>query len=139
MRVTGAMQRLIAPSGLTPELTHNNAENAYKEFVQATEIVYGEMMHASVKVEGAGYRFFYENLGQVGTPGFRSLEILQRERLLETERLKSSESKVEAAYFNLTFLGVSFVLDCSPDASRMAARRANPNSIRRSCGASQSR
>jgi hypothetical protein len=87
---------------------------------------YGGIMHASVKLSGGGTHYFYADYGWAGSSGFRSLEILQRERLLNIERVKPPASAVEAAYFNLTFLGVSFVLDCSPDAVRMAARRVNP-------------
>jgi hypothetical protein len=121
-RVEAAAPSLAAPSGSA----HGVAGQLYQKFIDETRLIYGEVMHASVHVAGGNTYYFYSNFGSVESPGFRSLEILQRERLLDIERLKMPEIKVEIAYFNLTFLGVSFVRDCSPDASRMAARRASP-------------
>ena len=126
--VEGGLHKLIVPP--TPvEDTRDASEIArktYERFVTETNVIYGEIMHASVKKIGGGRSYFYaEGLGWSGSR-FGSLEILQREKLIEIERIKMAQLEVEAAYFNLTFLGVAFVRDCSPDARRMAARRPPP-------------
>src|SRR5205814_932977 len=113
--VNERMQSLISPNSDT------ETARAIAEKFLNTELAYGKIMHVSVKHQNGGSAFFYSEFAGPGTPGYRSVEILQRERLLEMERLKNLE--IEAAYFNLTYLGISFVRDCSPDGARMAARR----------------
>jgi hypothetical protein len=114
--VEAAMEHLFVPNGI-------GSQHAYLKFVNETKLTYGEIMHASVVVAEGGHAFHYSDFGAPGLPGFGSLEILQRERLIEIERLKSQKIDVEAAYFNLTFLGITFVRDCSPEGSRMWQER----------------
>jgi hypothetical protein len=113
--VDARMQSLFSPN------SDADTARAIAEKFMNTELAYGKIMHVSVKHQNGGSAFFYSEFAGPGTPGYRSVEILQRERLLEIERLKTVG--VEAAYFNLTYLGISFVRDCSPDAARIAARR----------------
>jgi hypothetical protein len=88
-------------------------------------IVYGKVMHACVRIEAGNSYYRYGDFGWPSSPPFRSLEVLERERLLDINRVVRPDIRVEAGYFNLTLLGISFVRDCSPDAPLIATRRAN--------------
>jgi hypothetical protein len=105
-----------------PDSEYETARTIWEEFMNI-DLIYGKVMHACIKYQNGGSAYFYSEFGSPGMPGFRSIEILQRERLVEVERLKNLS--VEAAFFNLTHLGISFVRDCAPDARRMAARRSS--------------
>jgi Abortive infection alpha len=99
--------------------------NAAKDrFVAACKFNYGELMHLSVYNYGAQYYYF--GAGDAGTPAFQSLEILQRERLVDIVRLFPRGTRSEVGYFNVTPIGIDLVRDCSPEAEAMAARRPSP-------------
>jgi Abortive infection alpha len=101
-------------------LSHQAKEN----FVAAVSLTYARLMHLSVRSQGS--RYFYFEAGNVGTPRFQSIEILQRERLVDIVRILPPGHGVEIGYFNVTSLGIDFVRDCSPQADEMAARRPPP-------------
>lgn len=108
----------------------------YDKFVQASTLTYGGIMYASLSLfddkthEHFRSFYFYSEFGPLRASGFRSLEILERERLVNIHRI-NGEPGVEIGYFNITYLGVRFVKDCSPQASEMAARRPKPIPVRR--------
>jgi hypothetical protein len=96
------------------------AKEAYEKLVNAANLSYGQIMHVGVCYRpSGGASWFYKESS--GTPRFRSLEILERERLVNIERIKFS-NKSEIGYFNVTYLGIQFVLACSPEASKMVAK-----------------
>jgi len=80
------------------------AKEAYEKLVNAAILTYGQIMHVGVCYRQGGASWFYKVSS--GTPRFRSLEILERERLVNIERLKFS-NKSEIGYFNVTYLGPS--------------------------------
>jgi hypothetical protein len=98
----------------------------YVKFFSEADLIYGRIMHASVKSVKGHINFFYEVFGTPGSPGFSSLEILSRERLIELERIKEPGTDVEVAYFNVTYLGLSFVRECCPKARDLIVKRAIP-------------
>ena len=67
------------------------ARQFYDNFVQASPLVYGRIMYAAVSLFSAGNHQhfgtynFYSEFGSPGSSGFRSLEILERERLVNTK------------------------------------------------------
>ena len=117
---------------ISEESTHEEIRAANNRFIEASPLTYGRIMHASVRSKGTV--FYYTKYGGTGTPHFRSLEILQRERLVDIEQVRPRGTGVHIGYFNITFLGISFVLDCSPDAPKMAARRPKPIPVPRGGG-----
>jgi Abortive infection alpha len=115
-------------------LDHIIAKEAYDKFVESCVLTHGGIMHAGVssyirtgsgtREEGgrpAGLYMFYNE--SAGTPRFRSLQILERERLVNIERIKISDIGIEIGYFNVTYFGIEFVRGCSPQASKMVADR----------------
>jgi hypothetical protein len=117
---------------LVAESTVRGADSkAYERFMESCKLKYGMILHASVSrgrsADGLprGRAFFYTEWGRVG--GNReSIELLERERLVDIERRQFLDTDVEVAYFNITYLGVRFVLECDPNATKMAARRPQP-------------
>ncbi|MGO9315445.1 MAG: Abi-alpha family protein [Syntrophobacteraceae bacterium] len=107
------------------------AKQCYYDVVKAYPLVYGGIMYAGVSLfSGENYKHlgtynFYSEFGSPGSSGFRSLEILERERLVNIQRIKGPRQGVEIGYFDITYLGVRFVQDCSPQAPEMTARRLN--------------
>src|SRR6476660_2987334 len=84
-RLEGAMHKLIVspPSwGDGARQPSEIARAAYELYVRETELIYGEIMHASVKQIGGGISYFYADGSSPGSSGFSSLEILQREKLI---------------------------------------------------------
>lgn len=109
-------------------------KEAYDAFIRATPLVYGGHIHTSVLRRDGGSFFFYTDYIPSG-PRYTSLEILQRERLINIRRLEldagpvskfGQPCKLDVGYFEMTKLGIAFVMDCSPDAAKMAARRPPP-------------
>jgi hypothetical protein len=108
---------LIVPS-LDNFARSEEAHEAYGKFVRASKLTYGRIMHAGVAFIGptgyhAGIMMCYS-----AAPGFTPLEILERERLVNIERLKLPATGSEIGYFNVTYLGTRFVWDCSPRSSK---------------------
>jgi hypothetical protein len=82
-------------------------------FIDTKPLHYGRIMWA--RAFGGGVSLpLYTEYGKVGTVKFRSLEILEREGLITVEWSERQPSQVQVGYFNVTFLGISFVKDCSP-------------------------
>lgn len=107
---------------------------AYDAFIGATQFAYGGHIHASVLRPDGASVWFYTDYRPSG-PRYTSLEILQHERLIDIRRVETRESipsklgqlgKLDIGYFEMTRLGISFVVECSPDATKMAARRPPP-------------
>ena len=98
---------------------------ARDSFVSACELTYGELTYLSVHTRH-GSVFFYFKAGDMGATDFQTLEILQRERLIEILRADPSGTGAQIGYFNVTPIGIDFVRDCSPQADEMAARRPPP-------------
>ena len=99
------------------------AKEAYEKLLNAAILSYGQIMHVGVCYRKGGASWFYKESS--GTSRFSSLEILERERLVDIKRLKFS-NKSEIGYLNVTYLGIQFVLACSPEASKMADRLPKP-------------
>ncbi len=134
-KLEAGMRRLIIPveaagiagnDGLSPLRRSGLAGDACRKFVDDHNLIYGTITCATLNVGNGGGGYYHADFGVPGSPGYRSLEILERERLLDIERLSNPQRGVTVYYFNLTYLGVSFVRDCSPESSRMAARRPRP-------------
>jgi hypothetical protein len=103
---------------------------AYDAFIAAASFAYGGHIHASVLRQDGGSVWFYTEY-RPGGPKYTSLEILQRERLIDIRRFEMDTElgrfcKLDVGYFEMTWLGISFVMACSPDAAKMAARRPPP-------------
>jgi hypothetical protein len=64
--------------------------------------------------------YFYTEYGAPGK--FRSIELLQRERLLEIGRVNHMGT-LDVGVFSVTPLGISFVNECSPEVVKRAAER----------------
>lgn len=111
-RTLGANASMLA---LAPGV--DDYAGAYRDFFEASILAYGGIMHATVS--GRPVKFFSGEYGG----RFKSLELLQRERLVDLERLTPPVCDTTIAYFNVTYLGISFVRNCSPRASEMANRR----------------
>ena len=92
---------------LTPGADHLKQTEAYNAFIDASPLAYGGMMHASVRSNFTSYYYGDRRLiGLIGDPPFWSLEILERERLVQFERLSPHGTGIEIAYFNVTYLVV---------------------------------
>jgi Abortive infection alpha len=94
---------------------------ARNNFATGCKLRYGELMYLSVASRG-GTVFFYFNAGEAGRTDFQSLEILQRERLIDIVHVSPPGTGTTVGYFNVTPLGIDFVRDCSPQGDEMAAR-----------------
>jgi hypothetical protein len=114
-----------------PAASGEETKAAYDRFIEACKLKYGKILRAVVakgKIpEGhlgppGGLIFYYNEWGSVLGGGRESVEILERERLLEIVRTKFPDSGIEVEWFNMTYLGVRFVLNCAPDAAKIAAR-----------------
>jgi hypothetical protein len=101
-----------------------NPRDVVQKFIEAVGLTYGRIMHASARYDDGGSAFVYSDFGARGTPGFSSVEILEREELMRIDRLKFRG--LDIGWCQLTYLGVQFVCDCSPRAAEMAARRPKP-------------
>ena len=98
------------------------------DFVAMCKLTYGELTYLSV-VSRNGTVYFYFDGGGPRSPSrinFESLEILQRERLIDIVRVDLPGAGASIGYFNVTPIGIDFVSDCSPQGDEMAARRPPP-------------
>jgi hypothetical protein len=103
------------------DLTKDKARQLFPEFISATQLTYGRVMH--VTIGGlADMQDLYTDFGGPMSTKYDSLEILERERLVEFRRERGSGAAAEVAYFSVTNLGVDFVRDCSPS-GRDAVRK----------------
>ena len=102
-----------------------NAREAFEKFQAAAQLTYGGLIHASVGIGSGSTVYFYTEFGPAQPGKFTSLEILQRERLIDIHVVEPNP-RTSIGYFEVTRLGISFVKECSPDADRMAARRPAP-------------
>ncbi len=127
-------QLIIAQSHNLKVLPPGKEKEAYDAFIGATALNYGGHIHASVLRHDGSSVWFYTDYKPNG-PRYTSLEILQHERLIDIRRLEldvelvtkfGQPSKLDFGYFEMTKLGISFVMECSPDAAKMAARRPAP-------------
>ena len=129
-RVANELPRLVVTS---PDHNWTGAQAAYVEFSNFCRLSYGALLHTSVW-NGAGF-FFYGDprfKEYLKTPPFGAVGILERERLLETKEIVGNMAATgmhwipsgipTVGYFNLTYLAIKFVQDCSPHASEMTAR-----------------
>lgn len=107
-----------------PKDAADRSREAADKFVNDCKLTYAELRYVSV--HSTGERYFYFGAGINGSPAFQSLEILQRERLIDIEDVRFQGGGVKIGYFNVTSLGIDFVMDCSPQADEMAARRPPP-------------
>lgn len=114
-------QNLGKLSGSAP----GNEHQSYAEFTNATQLIYGAHLYAVVRrTDGVG-AYFYTEYGPRNPRASTSIEILQRERLIDIQHVRLEDRPV-VGYFEATDLGISFVTECSPDAAKMAARRPPP-------------
>jgi Abortive infection alpha len=97
-------------------------------YIAENPLHYGRYLYAQA-VSAYGGPMLYTEYGVADTPTFRSLEILERERLI-TMRKVDFTGGVTIGYFDMTFMGINFVKDCSPKA-REAIRRYNETFIKR--------
>jgi hypothetical protein len=110
---------------INAHLDGSEAPSPRDKFVAETNLTYGRLMHLSVQTRHG--RVFFYFLGLAGAERFQSVEILQRERLVDiVMTYPYGAGGIEVGYFNVTSLGIAFVQDCSPQADAMAARRPPP-------------
>ena len=128
------VQLIIAKSHNLKMPPTGKEKEAYDAFISATPLIYGGHIHASVLRHDGASTYFYTDYVPSG-PRYTSLEILQHERLIDIRRLELDAGlvnkfglpcKLNFGYFEMTKLGISFVMECSPDAAKMAARRPPP-------------
>jgi hypothetical protein len=113
--VTQNLEKLSgSPPGREPD--------AYEAYINANRWTYGAHLYAVVRrTDGAG-AYFYTQYGPRNPFASTSIEILQREGLINIHHIRV-EYRPVVGYFDVTNLGISFVTQCSPDAAKMAARR----------------
>ena len=93
--------------------TKDKVRQLFPEFISTTKLTYGRVMH--VTIGGlADMQDLYTDFGGPMSQKYASLEILERERLVEFSRVRGRGAAAEVAYFSVTNLGVDFVRDCSP-------------------------
>ena len=125
-------QRLIvaqAPMLVSKQSLDNQdkAKKLYDTFINSPAIAalqYSKILYATVKMDKGRFYFYSEY-----ADSRESLEILQRERLIEFERLKLQDIDVEVGYFDVTPLGVKFVDSCSPKAADIKNKKQNPKIV----------
>jgi hypothetical protein len=127
-------QLIIAQSHNLKMPTIGKEKEAYDVFISSTPLIYGGHVHTTVLNHDGATSYFYTDY-MPGGPKYTSLEILQHERLIDIRRIEldtglvgkfGQPCKLNFGYFEMTKLGISFVMDCSPDAAKMAARRPPP-------------
>jgi hypothetical protein len=107
--------------------TKQKIVEVFPTFLSETPLTYGRVMH--VTVGGlADMQVLYTEYGGFMAAKFPSLEILERERLVEFRRATQAGAAAEVAYFSVTNLGVDFVRDCSPR-GREAVRKHKEKAI----------
>jgi hypothetical protein len=90
-------------------------ENLRKEILRKLladhPLTYGKIMYAMTG-GSANFQSQYTEYGL--DANLRSLEILEREKLVDFGRLRPGGAAAEIGWFSVTDLGVAFVRDCSP-------------------------
>lgn len=108
--------------------TKEKTADVFRQFLPQHGLTYGRVMHVSIGGL-ADLQVLYTEYGGYLQPKYPSLEILEREKLVEFRRTRPSGAAAEVAYFSVSYLGVDFVRDCSPDA-REAIKRHRERAIR---------
>lgn len=108
--------------------TKEKTTAVFKQLLAEQELTYGRVMHVSIGGL-ADRQVLYSDYGGYLQPKYASLEILERERLVEFRRTQGRGAAAEVAYFSVSYLGIDFLRDCSPDA-RDAIRRHIGRAIR---------
>jgi hypothetical protein len=111
-----------------PDSTREKVKNIFTSLLVEHGLTYGRIMHVSLG-GFADRQNLYSEYGGYLQPKYPSLEILERERLVDFRRIHPRGAAGEVAYFSVSYLGVDFVRDCSPDA-REAIRRHKERAIR---------
>jgi Abortive infection alpha len=111
-----------------PESNSQNINDVFAKILLDHDLAYGRIMHVSLGGL-ADLRVLYSEYGGFLQPKYPSLEILERERLVEFHRTRPSGAAAEVAYFSISYLGVDFVRDCSPNA-RESIKRHKQKAIR---------
>jgi hypothetical protein len=98
------------------------AREIFDERIANTHLMYGHIMYAGVRYQGM--RTVHILHAEYGRSDKRkSLALLERERLVAFEERGSAlEKSGPVGWFDVTFMGVQFVRDCSP-AGRERARK----------------
>jgi Abortive infection alpha len=93
------------------------SQSIFLQLVEDQPFTYGRIMNA---ITGglANLEAFYSEFGKPTDTRYKSLEILERERLIEFGRAKPSGAAAEVSWFSVSNLGLDFAKDCSPSARR---------------------
>jgi hypothetical protein len=97
----------------------NGVWRIFDERIAQMPLMYGHIMYAGARYQRGATAMLYTEYG-LSEGKRKSLEILERERLVAFEKSESELTPV--AWFNVSFMGVRFVRDCSP-AGRERARK----------------
>lgn len=93
----------------------------FQELLTDQPFTYGRILHA---ITGglANLEAFYSDFGDPGKAKYESLEILERERLIELGRSKPPGAAAEISWFSVSNLGLDFVKECSPPKATTSER-----------------
>jgi hypothetical protein len=106
---------------IQPPLRPDVIRQIFDRYLEEHPFHYGRVMHANVYNEGS-YLMQYTEYGIASAPKYQSLEILEHEKLVTFNSVEPPGTVVKTGYFDVTFLGVGFIRDCSPKA-REAVRK----------------
>ncbi|MGY4233043.1 hypothetical protein ACVIIW_001990 [Bradyrhizobium sp. USDA 4449] len=96
-----------------PDASTEKSRAIFQKLLADQPFTYGRILHA---ITGGlpNLEAFYSEFGDPGKAKYESLEILERERLIEFGRSKPSGAAAEVSWFSVSNLGLDFVKECSP-------------------------
>ena len=118
-------ERLAAKNSMMFNIRDSSKEKTeamFPTFLAQTHLTYGRVMHVTIGGH-ADMQVLYTEYGQIAGTKYHSLELMERERLLEQRRIRERGAAAEVAYFSVSSLGVDFVRDCSPDGRKAVEMR----------------
>jgi hypothetical protein len=117
---------VIASIHLLEHIPGGSEKKAHEAFASAATLIYGNLIFDAVtRVDGARV-YFYHGYSGLNQSASASLDVLEREQLISRRIVNNASGAPVAGYFEATNLGITFVRECSPDATKMAARRPPP-------------
>jgi hypothetical protein len=101
--------------------TKEKTADIFTQLLPQHGLTYGRVMH--VLIGGlADMQVLYTEYGDCLQPKYPSLQILEREKLVEFRRTRPNGAAAEVAHFSVSYLGIDFVRDCSPNARDIIKR-----------------
>jgi len=93
------------------------AEVAFTNFLEQTRLNYGAIIYASAGNHREAH-YFYTKYAGINDFSQHSLEILEREGLITRSKLAPLVAPIVIGYFNLTYMGIQLVKECSFEARK---------------------